>query len=297
VVTNTPGPTAAQTIAGPAQGIYRGLPFAEYLSLDAVNSHLLNAFSRTPAHVLYELQHGGPERTPSLDLGWLFHWFVLEPERFGRDIVVTPNFGDKRLKANKQKWIEFEAAHAGAQFIDSRRNDELIAMRDSLFAHPVAGPFFNGRGHNEVSILWDDTEHGLRCKARIDRVGFVNEWPIVGDLKSARDASRRAFERAIYNFGYYIQAVHYLSGLEAVVPIPEGNPFRRFIFFVVESEPPYLTACYELDDLALNEGAIARNRYMRTYRQCIETGEWPGYPAGIDYVSLPPWAFKAYIDD
>jgi hypothetical protein len=94
-----------------------------------------------------------------------------------------------------------------------------------------------------------------------------------------------------------VQAVHYLTGLEALYPIPDGNPFRRFVFFVVESEPPYLCACYELDDNALEEGASKRKRYLKTWRECVETGEWPGYPPGIDYASLPPWAFKIYQTD
>jgi len=98
-------------------------------------------------------------------------------------------------------------------------------------------------------------------------------------------------------YGYHVQAVHYLAGLESLVPIPAGNPFRRFVFFVVESEPPHCVAAYELDDAALNEGAIQRARYLQKWRECVESQVWPGYAPGIDYCSLPAWAFKNYVQD
>lgn len=279
-----------------APGFYRDMPFDDYAAIDAVNASTLKGFSRTPAHVLHELQTGGKDRTPSLDLGWLFHVAVLEPERFESSFVVPPRV-DRRTKVGKAIWAEFEAANPGKEFIDTADLEKILAMKKSLSAHPTAGPFFSGRGFNEVSILWEDREHGLIEKARIDRVGFINEWPIVGDLKIAKDAGLRAWERAVMLYGYDISAVHYLAGLETLVPVPAGNPFRRFVFFVVENEPPYLVACYELDDAAIQEGAIKRARYLRTWRQCVETQIWPGYGDGIGQCSLPAWAFKNYIQD
>jgi len=289
--------TKATPIIEQTPGLYKHLSFDDYAAWPAANASTLNGFSRTPAHVYYEMMHGGKERTPSLDLGWLVHLAVLEPERFAAEIVVPPKV-DRRTKQGKATWAQFEAEHAEKIFVDAATFEKVKAMTFSLMSHETAAEFFvTNPGENELSFLWDDPEHGVRCKARTDRVGHIGEWPIIADLKTARNAARRDFERSIYTYGYDLQAAHYLSGLETLYPIPSGQAFRRFVFFVIESEPPYCCAAYELDDAALEEGRIKRSRYLRAWKQCIESGEWPGYPPGIDYASLPAWAFKNYIDD
>jgi hypothetical protein len=272
-------------------GIYPGVDFESYCAIDAVNSHVLSGFAQgTPAHVRYAMLHGGHEPTRSLDLGWLVHLAVLEPARFEAEIAVPPKM-DRRYKEGKAAWAQFQAAHENALLVDQDDHTAAVAMRDALLAHPTAGEFFRGRGRNEVTVVWAD-EPGIPCKARIDRIGTVGEYPVIGDLKTARCAGRRVFERAIYQYGYHIQAAHYTRGLEALAPVPAGNPFRRFVFFVVESAPPHVVACYELDEAAQAQAEIDRQKFLRTWRRCHESGVWPGYGAGIELASLPPWAFQ-----
>lgn len=266
-------------------GLYRDIDFETYAEWDAANSSTLNKFARTPAHARHYIRHG-MESTPQMDLGKLVHLAVLEPERFAAEVVVPPK-GDGRRKEVKAARAEFYAANEGKTFADQETFEQVKAMAESVFAHETAGKFFTGEGDNEVSILWEDGTHSMRCKARIDQVKSVDGWPIVADLKTSRNASLREFERSIYTFGYHVQAVHYLAGMDALFPIPDSEPFRRFVFFVVESEPPYCCAKYELDERALDKGEQKRSEYLRKWAECIETGIWPGY--ADDYASLPPW--------
>lgn len=289
------GLMVGERVAVPKPGIYRGVAFDDYAAWDAVNSHILTGLARTPAHLHYELLNGGPEPTPSLDLGWLLHLAMLEPERYADEFVIPPKV-DRRTKAGKATWVEFEAGAAGKRLIDAGTVAKVEAMRAALLAHPSAGEWLRSKGANEISVVWIDPETGVVCKARIDRIGMLGEWPIVGDVKTARNAGRRAFERVIFDYGYHLQAQHYLAGLHAIAPIAEGQPFRRFCFFVVENDPPHCVAVYELDESALVEAEQARQLRLRTWRQCVETGRWPGYGAGVDLVSLPPWAFRIQGD-
>lgn len=276
-------------------GIHRGIPFDAYASWDAANSHQLGVISRrTPAHAFWEATHGGAERSDSLDLGWLVHLAVLEPDRYAAEIVVPPKV-DRRTKAGKALWAEWEAAHPAAMLVDEGQQAKVDAIRSSLLGHPTAWEFLSGPGSNELSLVWE--ESNTACKARIDRVGKIGEWAVVGDLKTTRNAALRAVERDIHAYGYHIQAAHYLAGLEALAPQPPGNPRRRFVWLVVETEPPYLTAVYEIDDSALDEGEARRQRALRAWRTCRESGVWPGYPDGIELASLPPWAFKELLPD
>jgi len=286
----------------PKPGIYRDVPFDEYSAWDAVNSHLLNGFSRTPAHVKHDISHGGLDPRPALEEGWLLHQAVLEPDEFaeyGAGLVVPPKV-DRRKKEGKRIWADFELANQDKVIVEPKEYEavqktrrKVEAMRDALLSHPSAGEYLRSKGANEVSLVWVDESTGVICKARIDRVGMLGDWPIVGDVKTARNAGRRAFERAIAEYGYHVQAQHYLAGLQVLAPIVEGQPFRRFCFFVVENVPPHCVAVWELDESALAAAEQDRQRYLRTWRQCVETGEWPGYGAGVDLVSLPPWAFCA----
>jgi exodeoxyribonuclease VIII len=276
-------------------GLYKEIDFDTYAEWDAVNASTLNGFSRTPAHVYYDMLHGGKKQTPSLDLGWLVHLAVLEPERFEAEVVVPPKM-DRRTKVGKGAWAQFQAEHSGKHFVDADTHLKAKAMSASVLKHPTAGEFFSGAGPSEISIVWEDAEHGLRCKARIDKVGTIGDWPVVADLKTTRNASRRSFERTIFEYGYHIQAAHYLSGLETLYPIPNGQPFRQFIFFTVESDAPHCVAAYQLDDIALEEGYSALRRYLSQWSECTSLGKWPGYADGVEYAGLPPWALKIWSE-
>lgn len=278
-------------------GIYKDISFDDYAAWAAVNATTLNGFCRTPAHVYYEMMHGGKERTPALDLGWLVHLAVLEPIRF-RDEIVIPPAVDKRSRVGKAMMAEFELENEGKTLVDAESHIKIEAMAAAVLNHETANEFFvkNG-GTNELSFVWTDEDSGLLCKGRADRIGSIGEWPIVGDLKTSKDASRREMEKSVYKYGYHIAAAHYLEGLQALYPIPSGNSYRRFVLFVVESVPPYLCAVYEIDESALAEGEVQRRKYLEKYRECVATGIWPGYSSGIDYVSLPPWAFKVFQEN
>ena len=278
----------------PEQGLYPGVSFDEYFAWDAVNQSLLNRFRRTPAHVLYELQNES-KTTPALELGRLTHLATLEPDRYASEVVAAPKI-DKRSKSGKAEWRRFQEDNEGKVIAEAQDHTKALAMAKAVREHPTASLLLNGVGVNEVSVVWDDSAHGARCKARIDRYAHLNEFPTIGELKTSRNAARREFERSILNFGYDVQAAHLVAGLEAIHPLEAGDPFRRFVFIVVESEPPHLCALYELDDESLEEGYRKRSQYLSKWRECVQSSKWPGYPDGVQDARLPAWAFKQWID-
>lgn len=299
-MTTETAPALAFPVTGkpaPKPGFYRDVPFEEYAVWDAVNSQILNKLRQgTPAHVFHDLLHGGGVPTRAKDLGGMTHIAVLEPKRFEAEFVVPPKV-DRRYTEGKREWTEFCAANPDKAHVSRKDYDAAVAMRDSLMAHPTAGEFFRGQHTDELSIVWVDRETGVQCKARIDSVGYVGEYPVVGDVKTGDDISRRAMQKAVQSYGYHVQGAHYLDGLDTLVPIPAGNPFRRYVLFAVESSPPHLTAPYEIDDDAMVQGAETRTRLLKTWKRCLETGHWPGYHDGIELVSLPAWAFREWTPE
>lgn len=268
-------------------GVYKDVSFETYRLWDAANISMLGGFTRTAAHVRYEQLHGRPD-TEAKKLGRAVHLAVLEPERFAREVVVAPHV-DRRTKVGKADWAAFLAEHPTATHIEAEDFERLAAMRDSILAHPTAGIFFRGRGLNELSIVWDDPQTGVRCKARIDRIAPINTAVVIGDLKTARDAGRHAFESDLSSHGNARQAAHYTSGMQVLMPTEQP---RQFVFFVVESAAPFLTACYDVDPDSMAHAENERQSFLRAYRECRATGIWSGYAEGIETAALPAWTMK-----
>ena len=79
----------------PQDGIYRNVPFADYLEWDAVSNSALSRFARVPAAA-----HVPIDDTAALALGRALHCAILEPERFAREYrQKTANGNTKEGKA------------------------------------------------------------------------------------------------------------------------------------------------------------------------------------------------------
>jgi hypothetical protein len=110
---------------------------------------------------------------------------------------------------------------------------------------------------------------------------------MISDLKTTTDASPRSFERAMYTFGYFLQAAHYLKGAQAI-----GIPAEHFCIIAVEKQPPFAVAIYRVMDEIIAIGERERNRLLSLYWECETKDNWPGYGDGIRSIGLPDWAIR-----
>lgn len=260
-------------------GVYPAMPFDEYLSYKNVSKHMLDAIARSPAHLRTALEQPR-KRTPSMIFGAAVHAAILEPDVFARYYANALDL-DKRTKAGR---AAHEAATAeGVTLLKAEEWDAIQAMRDAVHSHPFASILLAPEdGKAEISIAWLDEETGIHCRARPDFLNHAHN--LIVDLKTSQDASYGAFARACASYNYFWQAAMYLDGLASV------KPQNAFVFVVVETEPPFAVACYELapDDLAL--GRTLYRRALRVYADCLATDTWPSYPCEIRQLELPSWA-------
>jgi len=269
-------------------GIHAGISFADYLDVDGVNHTKLHAFRRTPAHAHWAMTHP-EEDTDSLRVGDAVHVAVLEPERFEREYVKAPKF-NKRTNAGKADAAQWVKDHPTQAALLPEEWDLAVALRDAVRANPIARQILSGVGHNELTAIWKDPTTSLICKGRIDRLTTYRDYSTVVDIKTARDAGRRAFAKAVYDYGYNSQAAYYLDGLNILSPRS-----RRFFHIVAEKEPPYCVALYELDPPAIEEGRRRYRRALDQFAECQMTGVWPGYPADVDALDIPKWSYE-FVD-
>lgn len=158
---------------------------------------------------------------------------------------------------------------------DARRVDR---MAEAVLADADARQVLESIQGREVSIIQE--VQGVPCRARFDMYDGIN----AGDLKTARDASPRGFNRSVGSYGYHIQQAFYSD----VHYAETGDPLRSFKFIVVEAAAPHMVGVYELDPMWMDVAAGKVFNARETYKRCVETNEWPGYGAAT--LTAPTWA-------
>jgi len=258
-------------------GIYSGVTNADYHKDPALGSTSLKTLAtRTPAHYRHDLTH--PKSSAAFDLGTAAHSLILEQDESG---VVVIDVEAKRGKA----WTEpaDAATAAGKIALTSKEWEQVRRMRDAVMSQAIAHAAFTGH-KAEHSVFWE--EDGLLLKCRPDA---WQEGALI-DLKTARSADPNDFGKTAHEFGYHQSAAHYIDGVKAATG--EELPFH---FVLVEKTEPYLVSVVELDWEAIDLGRALNDRAKRIYRECAESGNWPGYPSA-EPISLPTYAVYATED-
>ena len=205
-------------------------------------------------------------------------------------LVDAPDWRTKAAKEAKA------AAYAeGATPLLLADFSTVQAMADAIRQHPIAGPLLDpGRGGEaERSLFWTDEETRIPRRCRIDWLPEpVSGRIVLADYKTTDHADPASIAKAVTNYGYLQQEQWYLDGIRALGL--DDNPDFWFVF--QEKNAPYL-----VNVARVREGdrwiGRARNRdAIEVYRNCTETGDWPGYEAltedGITDIELPPWAAR-----
>ena len=271
------------------------LPENVYHGLNACSQSRLKLLDRSALHLLHELRN--PEDpSPQMKFGNLCHKSVWEPEAFQNSYVAIPDLTEgiltkdgkptsspKATTEYKDRLAAFARANIGREFVDQSDWDKCLAISERLYTHERIGVLLSEVSQTELSALWQDSDTGLLCKARID--ADSSDLETVIDLKTTRDASPAEFERQIYALKYHWQGAFYLDAMQAL-----GKTRTDFLIIAVETEAPYACAVYnlrpEIIELARREMAPLK----RFYKDCLARGEWPGYPTDIVDIGLPAWA-------
>jgi hypothetical protein len=255
-------------------GVYRGIPAAEYHSLNACSATRLKALARSPMHCMHSMT--SQRETPAMKLGTAVHCAVLEPDTFAERYAPSPKV-DRRTTAGKAAYQSFCERSIGKEVIDSDDCEAVARMAIEIEAHPAAKIALDRRDETELSIVWEQS--GQLCKSRID---FIS-GSLAFDLKTAADASMDGFAWAIVRRGYDLQAAFYLMGLAAV-----GIHVDGFAFIAVESDEPHAVNVVAMDDADIERAAQRVELLVSEYKRCSEADDWQtGYGNSIQLIVLP----------
>lgn len=273
---------AAQKALPHVPGLYPGISYQDYARIEGVRASELRGFEQSPAHAREAMLH--PTTSEAKEFGQAWHCAVLEPERFAAEYVRGIEHGDRRFRAEKERWSAFVAENADRTVLLRDEWDAVIGMQKAMAEHPIASALIASPGPNEVVALWDSKGH--RCKGRMDAIRSYLGWTWVIDLKSTINASPKGFPREVAKYDYAEPAAFYLDGLDALAPQE-----RRFVWIAQEKVPPYALAIHEPDAATLEEGRRRYRRHLAAYAKAMSTNDWPAYEVGIQPATLPRWAF------
>lgn len=291
-------------------GWYKDIPNEVYHKSGGVSSSTLKKFlCKTPAHIDYEKKHP-KEPTKNMQLGTAVHSLVLEPEKAKDEIAVMPGF-NLRTKLGRADRDDFIEDNRGKVILTGSEWKQAQDMAGSLLAFIEKDEVLRLVFENyiaESSVYWwyrsndpdDGTEYKQMCKVRPDIL--CTEYPVLGDIKTSQDATYTGFQKSIINFDYHVSAAMYLEGVNQNREIIEGlcnssvgeYRYDRFIFLVVENEPPYLSAVYELDKNAIELGKQLYTRAMLLHYEA-RRDDWPAFTSDVRLMELPGWASRAHI--
>lgn len=248
----------------------------EYRKHPAIAQSTLKLLRRSPAHAKWAMDNP-KESTATMQIGTALHGLVLEGKT---DFAVMPESAKGNTNAAKAVKADFLLSNSGKIVLSHAEAEKIGAMALSLSQHSTAMRLLRICDEKEKSVFWPELE--MEFKARFDGVCPLG----IVDLKTTTNADIADFERSIYKYGYHIQAAHYLAGAAA-----NNLPCENFYIVAVENEPPYCASVFQLDHAAIEAGEKERQKLIKLYKECLVSGNWPGYPDKIQSITLPKWAF------
>lgn len=259
--------------------IIHGMPDAEYHTRHELSSTGARLLLQSPAKFKYRQDHQQPGKR-DYDIGHAAHAKILG---VGSGTIgypsdhLTPS-GNVSTKAATVAWAEEQRA-LGLVPVSPWDVAKVNAMAESVLAHRAARELLEAEGARELSVFTNID--GVPTRARLDALTGATGI----DLKTTRkNADADSFGREAADLSYHVQQAWYWQALAS-----EGVELERFLFIVVEKEPPYLVGVNELDALFRDMGNTAAEEARRRYLHGIETGEWPGYSPDIELSCAPAW--------
>jgi len=262
-------------------GLFSAIPEREYHSMRhpsgmwIPSSSTLKRLKVSPKACKWTLDNPGLGSTAVMEFGSAFHCRLLEHERYEKDYEVFN--GARMTQANIA-----DAADRGKLLIRARDLVHQTCMLGALDKNSAAKHIMEKVEDREVTVIWNDPGSDVLCRGRPD--ALVPEWETVVDIKTSKSATRESFQRTLADFQHHISAAMYIDGLRW-----NNYEYSSFIFIVIQREPPYEVAVFELDPEDLDRGRRQYKALLAEWKLCMETNHWPDRVEGVQVIGLPSW--------
>lgn len=265
------------------------------------SSNLKVLLEKTMAHLNYKMAQQN-EYTEATLKGQVLHTLAMEPHLFDKEFAIQPaelkrptaiQINAKRPSdstlAQIEDWNQWQDSLGDRTAVPEHVYEHAEAMAKKVRAHPFAGKLLES-GIAEQSVFywynpedWDENnDYRIMCKVRTDWI--MKGHNCIFDLKSTRDAAFTPFMRQARKLGYHVSAAMYLDGAnrnKEFLAHCRTLALNKFAWIVVENEPPYEVAIYEMSP---EDRDFGLQRYHTAARRLYEykRSNWKGYGEFID---------------
>ena len=239
-----------------------------------ITNSMLGWLNESPAYFKSQIESQSTSTEPMI-FGSAFHCKVLEPEKFDDLYYIIPKI-DKRTKAGKEAFAEHLLNAGNKIILTTEQYSKILGMEEAVNNNETMKELFScNKAVKESVNVWtesirddNDETHIIKCKSLIDLRRDADD--LVVDLKTT--ASVKAFTSSIKKFGYDRQAAYYLRGLIANKLV---SPNARFVFGVVEKQPPFEIAMFELDASVMEVANEKIDHLLGIYQKCLSEDCYP----------------------
>lgn len=255
------------------------MQLADYLAHPAASASDLLNLQRSPAYARLRKSDVRPP-TPAQLLGSAVHCAVLEPDEFPARYVCADVCAG-RFKNGKRCTAAGKYLNDGAWFC-GRHGKPAEATQTVLspehweatarIAHAVtSSPLWQSLGLTEFERSAFGSIEGVETKARPDALGPG----VVVDLKTTHLIGN--IRGLAYWMNWPVRVAHYRDTIG-------GDP--RMVYVVVAADAPHEVFVHEWTVAQIEEGRSQHRRLLATWRECSESGAWPGGNAEIEPMPL-----------
>lgn len=260
--------------------ITNSLTNAEYHAVNAYSKSTLDLIHTSPA-LLQWARDAPQEKSEAIENGTAIHCALLETDEFAQRYVKIPQYNMRTTegKANAEHFKE-SMSGSGRIIMTADDYDLIIAMRDSVMAHPVARRLLTVSGKSEQSIFWE--RDGLRLKCRPDRIPDSEHFGhMLIDVKKTGDVDHLA--KSIHEFRYNVQAAFYSDAYEQLT-----GEYPRFIFIAVGERRSIGRHPVSVFELPLDWVEDGRSAYLADLEIAKEMEEF-GSSLDVEVFKRPEW--------
>jgi hypothetical protein len=260
-------------------GVQRGHPFYVLSGGD------LAEFNNCPSKWLEGVEDEG---TKSTDWGSLIDCLLMAPNELEERFVVPPeNYPGPKGELKPwnfnatycQEWKEEQGDKIiiKAEFMENAKHAANLVLHDPQIAEVFAA----SRKQVMLTGIYLDADTGLRIpvKALLD---LAPQSGFLADLKTCRNAHKKAWKRQVYDCGYHEQAARHLDLWNAA----HSDNRREFRHYIQENFKPYQTAKRILDPAFIKLGRDSYTMALKRYAKALKTKEWPDYDTTGDLSDL-----------
>lgn len=196
-------------------------------------------------------------KTPAMEFGNDFHAYMQGPQFFAENYSIGKFHPEKK-------------------FLSYDDFAKITAMANNVHKHPRAAELLKD-SQQEYTFFAKCPVTGILRKARPDLI----KGNIIGDWKTAMDATRSGFSRQARKLLYRISAMYYID----VVHDATGADVNQFHYIVPENQNEHQVAYYEIHEGSL----ITAKDEITTALEAIATaskGGWTGFPLHQQPISI-----------